>query len=130
MRRSIGIAALLACFGLAAEASDGLELSMKSKIAASALAITAPPSAAPFTSAHDPIVGARDPLPELLLREEQDRRTVRGACDYTNRDVCYDLTDGRIVYRPVRQYMPKMDGLTPESVTLHRDRIILRYSFR
>jgi hypothetical protein len=40
------------------------------------------------------------------------------------------MADGRIVYRPVRQYMPQFEGLRAEAVSLRSDRIILKYSFR
>lgn len=121
MRRSSWIAAVLACLGFAAEASDGLELSVKSRAAASNL---------PARSVQSPFTNARDPLPEMLLHEEQQSRGPRGACEYSGSDVCYDLADKRVVYRPARRYMPQMDGLKAESVSLKRNRIVLRYSFR
>jgi len=42
----------------------------------------------------------------------------------------YDLVDGRIVFVPARQYMPKVDGLTAEGVSLRRDMVRFKYSFR
>lgn len=74
--------------------------------------------------------GGRDPLPELLLRQELDARGgPRGSCDNTASAVCYDMRDGRVVYRRARAFMPKIDGLTPESISLRRDRILFKYSF-
>ena len=61
---------------------------------------------------------------------QRGHRGPRGACERSASDICYDLADGRIVYRPVRRYMPKFDGLTAESVSLRRDAIRLRYSFK
>jgi len=37
--------------------------------------------------------------------------------------------DGRVVYRPARQFMPQFDGLRAASVSLRRDRIVFKYSF-
>lgn len=114
---------VLASLAFAAHAaSDGVELSLNTKALASGS--VAPKSAAPF-------VAGRDPLPQLMLADEQDRRGPSGVgCEFSAKDVCYDLTDGRVVYRPVRAYMPKMEGLTPEGVSLRRNRINFRYSFK
>ena len=42
----------------------------------------------------------------------------------------YSMVDGRVVYRPVRKWMPPLEGLTAESVSLRRNRLTLKYSFR
>ena len=121
MIRSIAVTAILSV-ALSAQGNDGVEPSLRTKALASAG--TAPKQAdAPFAT-------GRDPMPQLLLLEEQERRGPRGACDFTNKDVCYDLADGRLVYRPARQYMPAVDGLRAESVTLRHNRIVFKYSFR
>ena len=76
------------------------------------------------------MAGARDPILEMLLGTEPAPPGLRGACEHSTSDLCYDLSDRRIVYRPVRQYMPKLDGLTAENVSLRRDMIRFKYSFR
>ena len=118
----IAVTAVLASLAFAANAADGVELSLKTKALASAS--VAPKSDAPFAA-------GRDPFPLLMLQEEQERRGPRGVgCEFTARDVCYDLADGRVVYRPVRAYMPKFDGLRPESVSLRHNRVVFKYSFK
>jgi hypothetical protein len=125
MRRSLVVVAILASVALPTWAADGgVELSNKARTLASA------PEGLPAKNAEAPFRHARDPLPEMLQREEQDRKGLRGTCDAAATSLCYDLADGRIVYRPVRQYMPKFDGLRAEAVSLRHDRIILKYSFR
>jgi hypothetical protein len=126
MRRSLWVTLTLASLGLNAQANDGMESTLKSRAMASASAsavVTSISSEAPFTQ-------ARDPLPEMILRDEQERRVVNGTCQHSGGDLCYDLADRRIVYRPIRQYMPKFEGLTPENISLKRDRIVIKYSFR
>jgi hypothetical protein len=109
---------------LGAQANDGLDLSLKNKALASAGASTSKQAEAPFTS-------ARDPLPQLLLMEEQERRNVRGGtCEAAAKDLCFDAAEGRIVYRAARNYMPRIDGLRPESVSVRTNRITLKYSFK
>ncbi len=117
----IAATAVLVSLAFAANAADGVELSLKTKELASS---TKPKSDAPFAA-------GRDPFPLLMLQEEQERRGPVGVgCEFTARDVCYDLNDRRVVYRPVRAYMPKVDGLRPESVSLRHNRIVFKYSFK
>jgi hypothetical protein len=119
MRRTLVM--VLAALALPAGAAGGVELMMSSRGMVAESAVPAARAKAPFRS--------RDPMPELLLREELASRGPRGACETATSDLCYDLRDGRIVYRPVRAYMPRIEGLTAESVSLRRDRIIFKYSF-
>lgn len=121
MRRTFAVAVLLTSLGFTAQADEGGDLRSKSMAAA---------SAAPAKMADAPFRAGRDPMPEMLMREEQERRGPRGACDQNATALCYDITDRRIVYRPVRQYMPKFDGLRPESVSLRHNRIVVKYSFK
>jgi hypothetical protein len=120
MFRSIAVLATLS-LALAAQANDGVELTLRTKALASAS--TLKHADAPFTS-------GRDPLPQLLLLEEQESHGPRGSCDYTSKDLCYDLADGRVVYRAAREYMPTLAGLKAESVSLRRSRVVFKYSFR
>lgn len=119
MRRTLAIA-MVASLGLPALAAEGVELSLSSRN------LVAAPAAARMQA---PFRAARDPMPEILLREELASRGPRGACETAASDLCYDLREGRVVYRRAREYMPRIDGLTAESVSLRRDRIILKYSF-
>jgi hypothetical protein len=66
----------------------------------------------------------------MLLREEQAQRGPRGACEAAASDLCYDLSEGRVVYRPVRRLMPAIEGLRAESLSLRHNRIVFKYSFR
>jgi len=124
MFRLIVATAIFATLAFTARANDVVD-SLKSRALASAAAPVAKQSFdAPFTS-------ARDPMPFLLMQEEQDRRSVRGGtCEAAARDLCYDAVDGRIVYRSARKFMPKFEGLTPESMSVRSNRVTLKYSFR
>jgi len=126
MRRSILVVSLIASLtGLPVGASEGVELSAKAKSLAIAGAVP------PAKQAEAPFMrGGRDPMPELLLRDELERRGPAGACDATATSLCYDLADGRIVYRPARAYMPQFDGLRAESISLRRDKLVFKYSFK
>ena len=119
-KRLTTLACLLACAALPAHGSDGLELAQKSK---SMVAASVAASPAPFAAR------GKDPLPELMLRAEQQTRLAHGGCEQAVTDLCYDAVQGRVVYRAARHYMPRIQGLTAESVSLRHDRVVLRYSF-
>ena len=122
MRRLIVATAFLS-LAVAAQAADVVELSLKTKALASAAAPVTKQAEAPFTS-------ARDPMPELLMMEEQERHGTRNTCEAAARDLCFDATEGRIVYRAARNYMPRIEGLTAESVTVRSRGLTLKYSFK
>jgi hypothetical protein len=42
----------------------------------------------------------------------------------------YDASDKRVVSLPARQYLPKVEGLTAESVSLRRNSVRFNYTFR
>lgn len=119
MRRLLAIA-IIASLGLPALAAEGVDL--RSRSIASASASTPKGSDAPFRA-------GRDPLPEMILSEELERRGPRGSCETATSDLCYDLRDGRLVYRRAREYMPQIGGLRAESISVRRDRIVFKYSF-
>lgn len=99
---------MLLAAAFVAQASDGIDLAMKSKAMAAASA----------ASATAPVVAhAKDPLPELLVRAENERYAL-------------ELQEGRLVYRGARQFMPRIEGLRAESIALRHDGLVLRYSFR
>jgi len=124
MRRTL-LTAVLASLAFAASGNDGAEISIQARSLASAAA-----GAIPARQSDAPFKAGRDPMPELILREELARRGPRGSCESSATDLCYDLGEARIVYRPARRYMPTLDGLQAESISLRRDRIVFKYSFK
>jgi hypothetical protein len=126
MRGSIVATVILASLAFAAQANDGVELSLKSRASASASAA----ASASMKQGDAPFTYGRDPMPQLLLLDELERRGPRGSCEFSARDLCYDIADARVVYRPARAYMPRINGLTPENVTFRANRIIFKYSFK
>lgn len=123
MRRSL-VVALVASLPWSAWGLEGVEPALRSQSQAAVAA-----TVSPARQANAPFRAQRDPMPELVLREELARRGPRGSCEHAT-DLCYDLAEGRVVYRPARAYMPALEGLRAESVSLRRDRIVFKYSFR
>ncbi len=131
MRRSSWIAAVLSALGFAAHAGDDMDLLPKSRAIGSVGSVASIASAASTKAAVAPFAAAHDPLPALIQLDAREMNGPRGACDNSTRDLCYDLADGRIVYRPARRYMPSLGrDFTPENVSLRPNRIVLKYSFK
>jgi hypothetical protein len=124
MRRSLFISAVLATLAAPAAAGEGVELSIRSKSMAASVT-----SAAPAKNAEAPFRAARDPLPDFFAPQEGPRKALKSACEANGSSLCYDASDRKLVYRPARKYMPQVDGLRAESVSLRRNRIVLKYSF-
>jgi hypothetical protein len=131
MRRSPWIAAMLACLAGTAQGED-VDFAMKAKAAVAS--VPAARASAPFLVPRE--AATRDGLPlheSIPLHIERaaadEARVPHSACERSTHDVCYDAAEGRIVYRAARGYMPKIGELTPESVSLRRNRIVFKYSF-
>jgi len=77
-----------------------------------------------------PFVAPRsEPEPELLPRHDDRLEESRSSCS-SERSLCYDPNSGRIVYKPARAFMPDVPGLQRENISVRRDRITFRYSFK
>jgi hypothetical protein len=113
-------AGLAAAPGMArsADAKPALELKPKAAL----MAAVPNSSAAPFVA---PVSG-----PELHFAPQREGPPAQGrsSCN-ADRDLCYDANSGHIVFKPARQFMPGFPGMTPENISVKKDRIILRYSF-
>lgn len=118
-------ARLIACLALcAAAAAHGEEADLSSRSKAMAAGAAEPATGvAPFAGRVESVQGffARGPAAAL-------ERAVPCADGLTT--VCYDMRDRGVVYRGARQFMPHVQGFTPDGVALRHDRIILRYTFR
>jgi len=86
--------------------------------------------AAPALHNSAPFVNPTSLEPDLDLAPRRDYRQdqSRSSCN-SERTLCYDPGSGRIVYKPARQFMPELPGLTAENISVKRDRVTLRYSF-
>jgi hypothetical protein len=116
----IAIAVALNAIPGGAIAEDQQSLTLRSK---SAIATAVPHRSAPYVQP----VG--EPEREPLFSQHDARQDQsRSSCE-SQRDLCYDNTSGRIVYKPARQFMPGLPGLQADSISLKRDKIVLKYTF-
>ncbi|HEX4333963.1 MAG TPA: hypothetical protein VH040_17635 [Usitatibacter sp.] len=124
MRRSLLVALATTALSLGAWANDGVELRTKAMASAGAVKMMdAPRVDGPFTT-------GRDPLTALIQIEARDHLTAPHAACEATAGLCYNAADGRIVYRGARQYMPKLEGLRPESIGMRHNKVVFSYSFR
>ena len=100
-----------------------VELDPNARAKAVAAAGVAPQSATAAIASHSSI-------PDFVNGIDADGRTFNGACSVTRSDVCYDYREGRLIYRPARNWMPEFSGLTPESISVRRDKVTFTYSFK
>lgn len=56
--------------------------------------------------------------------------SLPNSCDRAAGALCYDYRNGRALYKPMRRLMPPIPGLTPHNLSIHRDKVILEYSFK
>jgi hypothetical protein len=105
-----------------------------SAVAAASVSVPAKAMVAPYRSPMDgisatiPNRGAE--LPEIFVDREQERRVLKSGCDNSAAALCYDLVDRRVQYRAARRYMPEMDGLRAESVSVRHHVVVLKWTFR
>ncbi len=95
-------------------------LQLKPKAALSA----APnPNYAPFV-----MPASSDAAIELLPRRDLRAGEAATGCN-AQQAICYDAASGRVDFRPARNWMPELPGLQRETISVKRDRIVLKYSF-
>ncbi len=120
----LGIVAIsLAIFAAplaAANEARALELNPKAALAA-ASSIAPPHTAAPFTTPS--------PQAEVDFTPVAEPRHMSNSSCGLDREICYDMNSGHIVFKPARALMPQIPGLTRENISVKRDRVILRYTF-
>lgn len=123
MRRSLIVALVTSALSLGALANDGVELRTKAINSAAVKMMDAPRVDGPFAT-------GRDPLTALIQIEAKDHLTAPQATCEATAGLCYNAADGRIVYRGAREYMPKLQGLKPESIGVRHNKVVFSYSFR
>jgi hypothetical protein len=121
MKCSACLAIVVLALGASAHAADDSDLSARSHAVAAAKSLEAAPGPAPF-------IGHADSL--MSTFRGSNGAVERVPCADGFAAVCYDARDRGLIYRGARDYMPHVQGFTPEGVALRHDRLILRYTFR
>jgi hypothetical protein len=121
MRIGACIASLPVAFAASAFAADDADLSTRSRALA----------AKSFDAAQAPFAQRPEVTTPLFSTAPPSHVNDAGGCaPQSAQSLCYEGVHGQLVYRGAREYMPHVEGLTPESVALRRGRLILRYSFK
>ena len=124
MRRTTFVAvAVLSSLAFGAWANDGVELALRSK------SLVAGGSSASMIEPGTPSASSKDAMPILPFMGEPEQLAPR-ASDCMGRQVCYDAGSGHIVVRPAREYMPRVNGLTPENISVRHRTVTFTYSFK
>lgn len=81
------------------------------------------------TIAPGPVFSQIDRTSDLLKPPSTSSIALPNSCAANSSSLCYDYRTGRAVFKPTKRLLPTVPGLTPESITLKRDRLALNYSF-
>ena len=122
MRASPWFAALCVSLGTgASHAADGLDLALRTRAAiAHGEAPDPAPAALSAMHVHEAAVAH--------VPGHADAPWLLPVCHA--HEGCGDAAEARLFYRGARRYMPAVEGLAAEGISLRRDRLVLRYSFR
>lgn len=71
-----------------------------------------------------------NPLPDLPNGLDANGRTLSGACAANSTELCYDPKENRLIYRPSRNWMPEFSGFRAEHISVRKDAVIFKYSFK
>ncbi len=104
------------------EAGDKALLRLIPKEAIATIGASSASRRAPFLSSDD------DPIDLDFVPHPESRRGSPSSCDGDN-TLCYDPSNGHIVYKPIRNFMPDIPGLQRENISVNRHRILFKYSF-
>ena len=129
MRHAIAVSIALAGLALPAQAQEGIELARRAKSLASSAAMANPPAVAKSSGGIAEAAFFLSPT-EAPVALPADPRRPRADCEITASDLCFDTRERHTVYRGAREYMPKVDGLTPESMSMKRSGIVFKYTFK
>jgi hypothetical protein len=117
----LGVAA-----GCCAAPALGFDLDPNARATAVAAAAAAP---APTPTLTQNLTGTHNPLPPLPNGVGLDARHLSSNCQ-SRSDLCFDAAERKLVYRPSRNWMPEIEGLTPEHMSLRRGVVSFKYSFK
>jgi hypothetical protein len=120
---TVALAASLAILPRTAASADAAMKSLQLPPREPVLKSVAAGRQAPFV-----LDAGADPIDLDFMPHPESRRGSPSSCD-GQASLCYDPTNGHIVYKPARNYMPDLPGLQRENISVKRDRIVFRYSF-
>lgn len=121
MKLALAVASLAVLWVPHAAANEAHALDLRPKAALAAASPVPAHASAPFTNPG--------PQSELDFTPAPEQRHMANSSCGMDRPICYDMTSGHIVFKPARALMPEIPGLTPENISVKRDRIIFRYTF-
>ena len=67
---------------------------------------------------------------ELFRDTSKNITHVPNGCSQNSGSLCFDYRSGRAVYKPMRQLLPAIPGMTPHNLSIRRDKIVAQYTFK
>jgi hypothetical protein len=108
-------------FALPAFAQESSSLRLKPRLMSS-------DTVAAWRASDEAIAATLTPAP-LFSPDYIQRDQMLGSCELSGALMCYDRRNG-IAFKPSRNLMPEISGMQREGISLKRDKITFKYSFR
>lgn len=86
--------------------------------------------ALPSTSGLSYQLHAAEETRRLPIAPPADSRQLPHGCAQKSAALCYDYRAGHAVYKPMQSLLPSIPGMTPDNLSLRRNKIVARYSFK
>ena len=86
--------------------------------------------ALPSTSGLSYQLRAEEETRRLPITLSTDSRQLPNGCAQKGGALCYDYRAGHAVYKPMRSLLPSIPGMTPDNLSIRRNKIVARYSFK
>ena len=121
-----GALVTMATTTLAETSSNAPPIRITSKIIQEASAATSHP-----VSPVGSILSIDNPPQHDLFRDSpKNLENIPNSCSHNSSSLCFDYRTGRAVYKPMRKLLPSIPGMTPQNLSIRRDKIVAQYTFK
>ena len=70
------------------------------------------------------------PTQNIIQDTPKNLDHIPNSCAQSSGSLCYDYRSGHAMYKPMRNLLPGIPGMTPHNLSFHRDRIVAEYTFK
>ena len=95
-----------------------------------AAAIATTPTTAQVTNDERHLLG-KEFQPYVIFRHSpQNLDQLPNGCGQKGGSLCFDYRSGQAVYKPMRQLLPGIPGMTPHNLSIRRGKVVAQYTFK
>ncbi|MEO8384871.1 MAG: hypothetical protein ABI583_06505, partial [Betaproteobacteria bacterium] len=67
---------------------------------------------------------------DLAYVPPRNSEQIPNGCAQNPGALCYDYRNGGAVYKPMRSLLPDLPGMTPQNLSIRRNKVVAQYSFK